>query len=88
MPNFNFIRLVYNLRSLQVELACNPRGFRECELLENIAHFKPVLNNVLERCAEKVRVFDLNFSKTFVISHLALLIFLKNFFELYSSAFR
>ncbi|KAL3994071.1 ATP-utilizing chromatin assembly and remodelling N-terminal family protein [Acanthocheilonema viteae] len=38
----------------EIESACNNRGFRESELLENLKFFGPLLKSILSRCSDKI----------------------------------
>ncbi|OZC11716.1 Bromodomain protein [Onchocerca flexuosa] len=38
----------------EIESACNTRGFRESELLENLKFFSPILKTIIGRCSDKI----------------------------------
>ncbi|VDK76079.1 unnamed protein product [Litomosoides sigmodontis] len=43
----------------EIASACNSRGFRESELLENLKFFNPLLKNILGRCSDKISSGDI-----------------------------
>ncbi|MCP9261431.1 Bromodomain adjacent to zinc finger domain protein 1A [Dirofilaria immitis] len=48
-------QLIKNIDVLsEIESACNTRGFRESELLENLKFFSPILKSILGRCSDKI----------------------------------
>uniref|UniRef100_A0AAF5RW45 Bromodomain containing protein n=1 Tax=Wuchereria bancrofti TaxID=6293 RepID=A0AAF5RW45_WUCBA len=48
-------QLIKNMDVLnEIESACNSRGFRESELLENLKFFSPLLKSILGRCSDKI----------------------------------